>query len=510
MVRRWSQSVRLGVLPVPDTPECSSSDCSELPLTNSPDVVPLQQPFRATFDVGVSPMTQVYIPSTIKRSVRETVINHPYFADRTTHLDAAPKSLVPVSAMFEPELQEPVSQNAPIFAAPPRPDDWQESSASPDIYWPPFSPPDMPSTSGASDQQRPADVLPVLNQPTESQSVDIPTVNKVRTQPSRACKRAPELPREPSSPALKRHSIGNVVIAAMARTRGGGNVVTMATKRICLSVKIAGAPATAAAARYTPELPAVQALFIPRNLSEALAQPDADKWQAAVDVELAAMERHKVWTVVDLPPGKRAIASRMIFDRKRPEQVDGVQQPESTRRYKARLVAKGFTQVPGADYNLTYAPVCKYATLRAVLAAVAHDDLYMKQFDVKTAFLHANLHEEVYICSCMKQPFGFNLCKPGQALLLHRALYGTKQAGLMFFDLIKKKFLDDGWVQGESDPCMFCLLDDTGRCMAVVYLDDGILAGPKGLVESTFAKLQQHLDVTDLGEPEDFLGMHII
>ena len=130
----------------------------------------------------------------------------------------------------------------------------------------------------------------------------------------------------------------------------------------------------------------------------------------------------------------------------------------------------------------------------------------MKQFDVKTAFLHASLQEEVY----MKQPFGFNLCKPGQVLLLHKALYGTKQAGLMFFDLIKKIFLEDGWVQGESDPCMFRLLDITGRCLAVVSVDDGILAGPKALVESTFARLQQHLDVTDLGEPEDFLGMHII
>ena len=141
-----------------------------------------------------------------------------------------------------------------------------------------------------------------------------------------------------------------------------------------------------------------------------MAQPDATKWQEAVNVEMAAMEKHGVWKVVDLPPGKRAIGSRMIFDRKRAEVIDGVQQPDSSRRYKARLVAKGFTQVPGVDYNLTYAPVCKYATLRSVLAAAAHDNLYLKQFDVKTAFLHANMQEEVY----MKQPFGFNLCKPGR------------------------------------------------------------------------------------------------
>jgi hypothetical protein len=117
------------------------------------------------------------------------------------------------------------------------------------------------------------------------------------------------------------------------------------------------------------------------------------------------------------------------------------------------------------------------------------------------------MQEEVY----MKQPFGFNLCKPGQVLLLLKALYGTKQAGLMFFDLIKKIFLDDGWVQGESDPCMFCMLDQhSGKCLAVVYVDDGIIAGPRHMVESAFAKLREHLDVTDLGEPTDFLGMHIV
>ena len=118
-------------------------------------------------------------------------------------------------------------------------------------------------------------------------------------------------------------------------------------------------------------------LFIPRNVVEALAQPDADKWQEAINVELSAMRAHNVWEVVDLPQGARAIGSRIIFDRKRPEVITGIQQPEHTRRYKARLVAKGYSQVPGVDYHLTYAPVCKYATLRTVLAMAASDDLYL-------------------------------------------------------------------------------------------------------------------------------------
>ena len=67
-----------------------------------------------------------------------------------------------------------------------------------------------------------------------------------------------------------------------------------------------------------------------------MAEPNAAKWQEAVDVEMAATKKHRVWKVMDLPLGKHAIGSRIIVDKKRAEQVDGVQKPEETRRYKAR------------------------------------------------------------------------------------------------------------------------------------------------------------------------------
>ena len=279
-------------------------------------------------------------------------------------------------------------------------------------------------------------------------------------------KRAAELPRAPPSPFPKRHE-----------------------------------PDFAAVAASSPA-----ALFIPRTYAEAMAQPDSAQWRAAIDVELGAMEKHRVWKVVPLPPGKRAIGSRMIFDRKRADTIDGVALPDNTRKYKARLVAQGYTQIPGIDFKLTYAPVCKYATLRTVIASVANDGLCMKQFDVKTAFLHSPMDEEVY----MKQPFGFDLCKPGECLLLLKALYGTRQAGKCFFEWLKNLLTSDGWVQAQSDPSMFLFYDSNGACVAVIYVDDGILAGPRALVDDLFYRISQRVEVTDLGEPQDFLGMHIL
>jgi len=113
----------------------------------------------------------------------------------------------------------------------------------------------------------------------------------------------------------------------------------------------------------------------------------------------------------------RAIPVKWVFETKR--NVDG-----NVERYKARLVAKGFRQLEGVDFTKVFAPVSKHATLRALLARVAHHDMELHQLDIKTAFLNGQLEEEVYV----EQLPGYAGGGAGKVCRLHRALYGLKQA----------------------------------------------------------------------------------
>ncbi|KAM1781960.1 hypothetical protein ACFX11_040472 [Malus domestica] len=141
-------------------------------------------------------------------------------------------------------------------------------------------------------------------------------------------------------------------------------------------------------------------------------------WFQAMQEEINALHGQGTWSLVPLPVHKNLVGCKWVFKIKR--HSDG-----SIARHKARLVAKGFSQEPGIDYNDTFSPVVKPTTVRIVLALTAHFKWSLRQLDVKNAFLHGILQEEVY----MAQPLGFeDPSNPFLVCKLHKSLYGLKQA----------------------------------------------------------------------------------
>ena len=180
--------------------------------------------------------------------------------------------------------------------------------------------------------------------------------------------------------------------------------------------------------------------------------------------------------------------------------VDG-----SIDRYKARLVAKGYTQTYGIDYQETFSTVAKLKTVRVLLSLATNLDWPLHQLDVKNAFLHGNLEEEVY----MDIPPGYTITlKAKIACRLQRAFYGLKQSPRAWFGRFSSAMRKYGFQQSNSDHTLF-LKHQVGKVTAfIVYVDDLIITGDD--VEE-ISRLQEQLstefEMKNLGGLKYFLGI---
>ncbi|GKB52845.1 putative ribonuclease H-like domain-containing protein [Tanacetum coccineum] len=120
------------------------------------------------------------------------------------------------------------------------------------------------------------------------------------------------------------------------------------------------------------------------------------RWIEAMQEELLQFKLQQVWTLVDLPYGKRAIGTQWVYRNKKDNRCIVI-------RNKARLVVQGYTQEEGIDYDEVFALVARIEAIRLFLAYASFKDFVVYQMDVKSAFLYGKIEEEVYVY----QPPGF-------------------------------------------------------------------------------------------------------
>uniref|UniRef100_A0A2N9FUY1 Reverse transcriptase Ty1/copia-type domain-containing protein n=1 Tax=Fagus sylvatica TaxID=28930 RepID=A0A2N9FUY1_FAGSY len=193
-----------------------------------------------------------------------------------------------------------------------------------------------------------------------------------------------------------------------------------------------------------------------------------DEWMTAMQEEMSSMDKNNVWELVDLPPGHKTIGNKWVLKVKR--KADG-----SIDRYKARLVAKGYTQREGIDYEDTFSPVVRFASIRLILSIVAKQDLELFQMDVKTAFLNGELDEEIY----MAQPAGFEAKGHERKMI-------------------------------EEDHCMYLKRSKRSILILSLYVDDILLVGnDMDSIVTTKKWLSSTFEMKDMGEANFVLGVKI-
>ncbi|GJT72310.1 retrovirus-related pol polyprotein from transposon TNT 1-94 [Tanacetum coccineum] len=202
------------------------------------------------------------------------------------------------------------------------------------------------------------------------------------------------------------------------------------------------------------------AMVKPKKVIQVLTDPS---WIEAMPEELLQFKIQKVWTVVDLPKGKRAIGTKWVYRNKKDERGIIV-------RKKARLVAQGYTQEEGIDYDKVFASVARIEAIRLFLAYASFIGFIMYQMDVKSAFLYGTIEDEVYVC----QPPGFE--------------------DLQF-----------------PDKTLFIKKDKGDILLVHVYVDDIIFGSTKNSLYFEFNQMMhKRFQMSSMGELTFFLGLQVM
>ncbi|GJX98956.1 putative ribonuclease H-like domain-containing protein [Tanacetum coccineum] len=235
----------------------------------------------------------------------------------------------------------------------------------------------------------------------------------------------------------------------------------------------------------------------PKKVVQALKDPS---WIEAMQEELLQFKLQEVWTLVELPNGKRAIGTKWVFINKKDERGIVI-------KNKARLVAQGYTQEEGIDYDEVFALVFIIEANRLFLAYASFKDFVVYQMDVKSAFLYGKIEEEVYVC----QPPGFEDPDfPDRVYKVEKALYGLHQAPRAWYETLSTYLLDNRFQRGKIDKTLFIRRDKGDILLVQVYVDDIIFGSTKKSLCIEFEKMMhKKFQMSSMGELIFFLGLQV-
>ena len=184
--------------------------------------------------------------------------------------------------------------------------------------------------------------------------------------------------------------------------------------------------------------------------------------------EMATLHSAGTWDLVTLPTSKSPIGCRWVYTIK-------IGPDGGVDRLKARLDSKGFTQIYGSDYYDTFSPIAKMASIRLLFSMATMRPWPLYQLDIKNAFLHGDLAEEVY----MEQPPGFVAQREsGSVCRLRRSLYSLKKSPRAWFGRFSSMVQEFGMTRNTSYHFVFYHHTSYRQCIyLIVYVDDIVIIG---------------------------------
>ena len=228
----------------------------------------------------------------------------------------------------------------------------------------------------------------------------------------------------------------------------------------------------------------------------------AREWAKARQTEREKLQKYRVYTVVQkhmIPEGVHPVDTKWVYDVKKDNKGN-------ITRYRARKVGRGFTQEYGLNYHETFSQMARSESWRVLLTLAINHGWTVLQWDVKAAYLQADLDPK-------HQIYVKDLTESGETEYwkLHKALYGLKQAGHQWYNRMRTIMTKAGYTQCTGDPGCFYHSTPSGIPKAIIstHVDD--MAGygtPEALLEFEKA-VELEVELEKLGQPTKLLGMEL-
>jgi Reverse transcriptase (RNA-dependent DNA polymerase) len=236
------------------------------------------------------------------------------------------------------------------------------------------------------------------------------------------------------------------------------------------------------------------------NYREARASEQWPNWEAAMREEKNSLDEHNTMTAVPRIHGMSVIPFHWIYSVK-------VDAEENIIRYKARLVAQGCKHVVGVDVDEVFARTSSFGARGAILCKAARENLEVHQLDIKTAFLHGDPEEEVYV----SQALSFHNGDERVVFRLNKALYGLTQAPRTWHKTLHVYVRKLGFSPCHTDAGVYVSRQKgVSPIYLLLYVDDFLIVSKEmRQVQWVKIKLAEEYNVHDLGEVKDFLGCEV-